>query len=57
MFGLSLSFFSNSTDSLENRIEHYAKKRRIDIIDHDEAAQRKQDIAAKNEQIEQMSTE
>lgn len=47
----------HSIGSLENRIEHYAKKRRIDIINHDEAAQRKQDIAAQNEQVEQMSTD
>lgn len=31
------------TDSLENRIEHYAKKRRIDLISPSEAAQRKLD--------------
>lgn len=38
-------FLLLSSGSLENRIQHYAKKRRIELIDHDEAAQRKLDLA------------
>lgn len=46
-------------DSLEDRIEHYAKKRRIDIIDSNEAAQRKLDLANRSESnnCEKMETQ
>lgn len=55
MFCFSLVLLQK-LDSLENRIEHYAKKRRIDLINPDEAAKRKQDIA--NEiKCEKMATE
>lgn len=38
-----------ATGSLENRIQHYAKKRRIDLINADEASQRKQDLSNRNQ--------
>lgn len=34
------------TDSLENRIAHYAKKRRIEIISKDELNARKADLTS-----------
>ncbi|XP_031633123.1 tRNA pseudouridine(38/39) synthase [Contarinia nasturtii] len=47
----------NKCSSLENRIQHYSKKRRIDLINTDEANQRKQDLSnPKQTNDEKMTT-
>lgn len=47
---VTLSYsFSAITGSLENRIAHYAKKRRIEIVHKDELDARKTRIVATND--------
>lgn len=41
--------FAAITGSLENRIAHYAKKRRIEIVNKDELDSRKTEIVATND--------